>query len=268
MQVDGSFSILIHLSAHLLGALCAAPTLPDAVGRCAPSYRANPRLRQFDPNYGTYFYINTTVQPAQITWTHPGSKDGEAHPEQVQAVQKVAEAASQLPQEEQERIAQQQTEFLQQQAEAAKQGKAAETGKHSAAMEANDRGLGSLLGHALAGSSGKQSSGMSSMGGLGAAAGGGGVGALLGSLLGSAASSGRYSSSYSHSMGPPPFMMGSGLGGMGMGGMGMGMGGLGGLGGMGMMGGRPMGMGGMGMGPFGMMGGGMGMGMGGSPFGE
>lgn len=184
----------------------------------------------------------------------------------------MAQAASQLPQEEQERIAQQQAEFLQQQAEAAKQGKAAETGRHSAAIEANDRGLSSLLGHALGGSSsssgqnysgqgyGSQNYGSSSshsssgLGGLGAAAGAGGVGALLGSLLGSAANNRRYSSSYAHTMGPPPFMMGSGLGGMGMGmgGMGMGMGGgrIVSMGPFGMMGG-PMGMGGMGMGPFG-----------------
>lgn len=44
------------------------------------------RIRQYDPNYGTYFYINPTTDPVTTSWTRPGLPEGEVHPEQAQAL--------------------------------------------------------------------------------------------------------------------------------------------------------------------------------------
>lgn len=45
-----------------------------------------PRIRQFDPNYQTYFYVNPTTNPPTTSWTHPSLTEGQVHPEQAQAI--------------------------------------------------------------------------------------------------------------------------------------------------------------------------------------
>lgn len=45
------------------------------------------RIRQFDTQYNTFFYINPTTDPPTTSWTHPGLPSGQPAPEQVQALQ-------------------------------------------------------------------------------------------------------------------------------------------------------------------------------------
>ena len=49
--------------------------------------RANNRIRQFDDQYQTFFYVNPTTEPPQVTWTRPGYTDGQAAPEQLDSLQ-------------------------------------------------------------------------------------------------------------------------------------------------------------------------------------
>lgn len=103
------------------------------------------------------FYINPSTNPPTTTWTHPNAKEGEPHPEQVADVQKAHSVATQYVEENPE-----------------------------AKAHAEERGLGSLLGSALGGSSRPSGMGMGGMGGMGGsgmgmagAAGAGGLGGLL-----------------------------------------------------------------------------------------
>lgn len=45
------------------------------------------RIRQFDDNYQTFYYVDPTTNPPRTTWTRPGYNDGQAAPDQVDAMQ-------------------------------------------------------------------------------------------------------------------------------------------------------------------------------------
>lgn len=56
-------------------------------GKFSSNSPAHPRrIRQFDSNYQTYFYVNPTTNPPTTSWTHPSLAEGQVHPEQAQAI--------------------------------------------------------------------------------------------------------------------------------------------------------------------------------------
>jgi hypothetical protein len=44
------------------------------------------RIRQYDAQFQTFFYINPSTEPPTTSWIHPGMPDGQIHPEQQQAL--------------------------------------------------------------------------------------------------------------------------------------------------------------------------------------
>ncbi|KAL1413303.1 hypothetical protein Q8F55_001059 [Vanrija albida] len=203
-----------------------------------------PWLRQWDEQYGNWFYINPTTEPPTVSWYHPASLDDD----QLAAAADAAKGAppayspsssSTRPSQAQQRVSQSQSQSQPQ--------------PHVIAQDdANNRFLGAPASDERRRSWGGSGASGNSSSGLGAGLAGGAGGLLLGSLLASGRRnhSGFHSGGlYGHRMGPPPF----GYGGFGRPGFGY-RGGFG----------RPYGYGG-GCGPFG--GGGFGGGGFGGPFG-
>lgn len=51
------------------------------------SYADQSRIKQFNDEYQTWFYVNPTTNPPTTSWTHPSLAPGQAAPEQVHAIQ-------------------------------------------------------------------------------------------------------------------------------------------------------------------------------------
>ncbi|ODN80743.1 hypothetical protein L202_02900 [Cryptococcus amylolentus CBS 6039] len=244
-----------------------------------------PWIRQFDPNYQTFFYVNPTTNPPTTSWTHPSLSEGQVHPEQAQALQESSHIGGSQGESGGEAA-----KFLNSGSVAdpssgsyQQQGQGQIQGADGQSPQTGDRGIGSMVSGLMGkqnnqygynqqqqyGQYGQQQYGQQQYGGynqgypqqqqqqssggknkfgFGSGMAAGGAALIAGKLISNVVG-GHHNSFGGHNMGAPPFMGGGGGGGMG------GMGGLGSL-----LGGGGGGMGGMfgggGMGGPGMGGGG------------
>ncbi|KIR31253.1 hypothetical protein I352_06347 [Cryptococcus deuterogattii MMRL2647] len=189
-----------------------------------------PWIRQFDPNYQTYFYVNPTTNPPTTSWTHPSLAEGQVHPEQAQAIHEAEQTGGNNQGEAAKflnsgSVADPATGSYNQQAQI--------QGAGGQNPETGERGLGSMVSGLMGKTSNnnqygynqqqypqypqQQQSGGSKLGfGTGMAAGGAALlaGKLLSNVIGHHhhSSGGMFGGAggYHHSMGPPPFMGGGG----------------------------------------------------------